>query len=290
MFLAYRFLEGQSPEKLSKMLWQNKIGHQVVFQQGVNELWVVDAQHAHDVKHLISVYEGRSPEDMGGDGNRSYSRTNSFNRSKLFIAIKSYPITLALILITLFISLITELGRNYTFLGWFTITPIVVENNMLYTQSLTSMLDTHSYWRLFTPAFLHFSMMHLVFNLLWIWEIGRKLEIKIGSFLWLFGALVIAISSNLFQYWEVESPLFGGLSGLVYGCIGFAWLMPYLNSKWASLISPGLMVFFMIWLGIGYTDLPSSLGLGNMANTAHLVGLISGLLSALVYGLIAKIR
>lgn len=290
MFLAYRFLEGQSPEKLSKILWQRKIGHQVVLNQGVNELWVVDPQHAGDVSHLIAVYEGRAIENSSDYGGPSKANIGLTNSAKIRLAIASYPITLVLMLLTIVVSLITQLGTSYGFLGWFTITPIFVENNKLYTQSLMAMLDTHSYWRLLTPAFLHFSMMHLVFNLLWVWEIGRKLEMRLGSFVWLFGVLMIAISSNLFQYWEVESPLFGGLSGLVYGCIGFAWLMPYLNSAWSPLISRGLMVFFMIWLGIGYTDLPSSLGLGNMANTAHLVGLISGWLCALVYGLITKMR
>ncbi|MCZ2723504.1 rhomboid family intramembrane serine protease [Marinomonas sp. 15G1-11] len=291
MFLAYRFLEHQSPEALSKMLWQHKIGHQITFNQGVHELWVVDKAYATEVHRLIAIYEGHAPqEEVVINSSHAKQKNAVLNKNTLYLACKQYPVTLFLIAITLLVSLITQLGTSYASLGWFTITPIIVENNLLYSMPLSSMWDTHAYWRLLTPAFVHFSMMHLVFNLLWVWEIGRKIEKLVGAFVWLIGVLIMAVASNTFQYWDVQSPLFGGLSGVVYGCIGFAWLMPYIDSKWPRLISKGLMMFFLIWLGIGYTDLPSSLGLGNMANTAHLVGLVSGLVCALVYGLLIKRR
>ena len=60
-----------------------------------------------------------------------------------------------------------------------------------------------------------------------------------------------------------------------------------------SLLSLGLlflMVFFLVWLVLGYTSVLAMIGLGNVANTAHLAGLIAGLVLAWVYWLFTKRR
>ncbi|MFT2111361.1 rhomboid family intramembrane serine protease [Marinomonas sp. 2405UD68-3] len=298
MHLMYRFLENQKPEDLSRALWRHKVGHRIVSNNGNLELWLVDDNDALVAEQLIRSFE-LGMEELATSQNKeapeanfpnTTSPTRSFTIASLWLLFKLYPIVFSTVVITLCVCLITQLGDNYVFLGWFTITPLIIENNYLYSKPLSEMNESHAYWRLLTPVFLHFSIMHLVFNLLWIWEIGRKLEKLIGSILWSVGFIIIGVASNIFQYWDTQSPLFGGLSGVVYGCIGFAWVIVYVNPNWPSLINKGLMVFFLVWLGIGYTDIPESLGLGNMANTAHLVGLVSGSLLAVVYGLLSKNR
>ncbi len=292
----YRFLAHQKPEDLSRTLWRHKVSHRIVPNDGQLELWLVDANDAFVADQLIKSFESgiKDPSLVGeNESSREGSflpdgLTRSFSLQSALLFFKHNPIVFCTLTITLFICLITQMGSDYSVLGWFTITPLIIENNTLYSKPLAEINESYAYWRLLTPVFLHFSVMHLVFNLLWIWEIGRKLEQLVGSVVWLVGFSIIGIMSNLFQYWDTQSPLFGGLSGVVYGCIGFAWLMMRMNPQWPSLISKGLMVFFLVWLGIGYTDVPESLGLGNMANTAHLVGLISGLLLALVYSVFNK--
>ena len=37
------------------------------------------------------------------------------------------------------------------------------------------------FWRYFTHAFMHFSLMHILFNLLWWWYLGGAVEKRLGS-------------------------------------------------------------------------------------------------------------
>ena len=39
-------------------------------------------------------------------------------------------------------------------------------------------------WRYFSHAFMHFSLMHILFNLLWWWYLGGAVEKRIGSGNW----------------------------------------------------------------------------------------------------------
>ncbi len=75
----------------------------------------------------------------------------------------------------------------------------------------------------------------------------------------------------------VSGPNFGGLSGVVYGLFGYVWWLGWLKPEKGLGISNALVGFLLVWLMLGYLDvLPV-----NMANTAHLLGLLTGCLMAL---------
>src|SRR5690554_930965 len=134
-------------------------------------------------------------------------------------------------------------------------------------------IDMSEPWRIVTPAFLHFSATHLVFNLFWWWYLGGRIELFLGWKMLLGLFFVTAISSNITQfYWQ--GPLFGGLSGVVYGLLGFAMVMSAKRGGplW---LPPMLLVFMVGWLLLGYVDILPV----NMANDAHLAGLVSGMVA-----------
>ena len=53
------------------------------------------------------------------------------------------------------------------------------------------------YWRYVSPALVHFGVMHIVFNALWIWEFGSRLELRLGSIFVLNLFLAGAVGGNL---------------------------------------------------------------------------------------------
>lgn len=126
-------------------------------------------------------------------------------------------------------------------------------------------------WRIIGPALFHFSWLHIVFNTMWWWQLGGSIEriVGKGDLIQLF--LVTAILSNFGQY-LVSGPNFGGLSGVVYGVVGYVWWAGWLAPQKGLHLSQAIIGFLLFWLLLGYADvLPIK-----MANTAHLVGLISG--------------
>ena len=132
-------------------------------------------------------------------------------------------------------------------------------------------------WRFITPALLHFSLLHIVFNLLWWWQLGGLVEKKQGKQRLIILFIFSAIASNLAQFFLV-GPYFGGLSGVVYGLVGYCWLSGKLNKKSDVFLPNSMFIFLLGWLVLGFVDfLPV-----NVANYAHLVGLFAGLILATV--------
>lgn len=145
---------------------------------------------------------------------------------------------------------------------------------------LTGLTD---YFRLFTPVFLHFSVMHIVFNSLWIWELGRRIEVYMGSVRYSGIFLITALGGNLFQLYSSGGNNFGGLSGVVYGYLGFVFIAKKAVKHPVFNVPEGLFVAMLVFLVLGYLGVLDFLAGGGVANGAHLGGLLSGLLCGLVY-------
>jgi len=125
--------------------------------------------------------------------------------------------------------------------------------------------------RLLGPAFFHFSWLHIVFNTMWWWQLGGSVEKILGKGTLINLLMLSAIVSNVGQY-LVSGANFGGLSGVVYALVGFVWWFGYLAPERGLSLSKPLVGFLLFWLFLGFADLLPV----NVANTAHLLGLLSG--------------
>ncbi len=138
------------------------------------------------------------------------------------------------------------------------------------------LLQSGQLWRLITPIFLHFSLMHIVFNTVLFVYFAKQIEEKEGSFNLLSDILLLALMSNLAQFCFVGDQLFGGLSGVVYGLMAYSWAINQLRKQAVFHVPQGLMLVSVIMMGLGFLGIFSLMAL-SIANWAHLVGLLTGI-------------
>ncbi|OGV60175.1 MAG: hypothetical protein A2283_19615 [Lentisphaerae bacterium RIFOXYA12_FULL_48_11] len=126
-------------------------------------------------------------------------------------------------------------------------------------------------WRLFTPIFLHFGPLHLLFNMLWLKDLGTAIEKRHSSLVLAILIMAIASASNLAQY-LVRGPSFGGMSGVVYGLFGYIWMQSRYNISSGFHLDKQIVIMMIAWFVLCLSGLA-----GPIANTAHGVGLLSGM-------------
>ena len=149
-------------------------------------------------------------------------------------------------------------------------------------------LISNEWWRLITPMFIHFSPTHLIFNSLWIYILGREIEQLDGKIIFIFLILFTSASSNYLQYSFSGPSLFGGLSGVVYGLLGYCFVSETFLRINKFSFPPAIYIFMFVWLLIGFTGFLDLLGFGKIANFAHLGGLLSGILSGYIFSMYNK--
>lgn len=134
-------------------------------------------------------------------------------------------------------------------------------------------------WRLFTPAFLHFGLIHIFFNLSFLMRFGREIEGRKGSLYFLLLFLSAALVANVAEaVWQSLGPrgfgLFGGLSGVNYALFGFCWICSKYRSHEQIHVDPYTTGMLMAWLILCMVG--TGLGLMPIANAAHVGGLLFG--------------
>lgn len=143
-------------------------------------------------------------------------------------------------------------------------------------------------WRVFTPCILHSGLLHILFNMLWLWLLGKQVEQKVGKWRYLAMTLVIGVVSNSFQY-LLSGPYFLGYSGIICGLAGFIWMREKI-APWEGytihrsiLLFLGVFIVGMLLLQIvSFVLLAFHLAHFDMviANTAHITGALCGILLA----------
>ena len=143
-----------------------------------------------------------------------------------------------------------------------------------------------NFWQLITPIFLHFGAMHFVFNMFWLSYFGSKLERGAGSIQLFLLVLVIGLFSNIGQYFWSGSDQFGGMSGSIYGLLGYLYAYHKLIPKAIYFVPPELFWFMLGWLIFCASGILEILVGIKVANASHLCGLIVGSLFGIIFGLL----
>ncbi len=136
-------------------------------------------------------------------------------------------------------------------------------------------------WRLVTPIFIHYNILHILFNMLWLRDLGSMIEGRQSTLYLAALVLGIAVCSNLGQFYLGHGPAFGGMSGVVYGLLGYVWLRGKFDPGSGLFLHPTTVTMMIIWFIACWTGL-----LGPIANMAHTVGLVMGM----AWGYAASLR
>lgn len=142
------------------------------------------------------------------------------------------------------------------------------------------------FWRLFTPALIHANLLHILFNLLWFWMLGKEIEKTLGPNRFVVLILIIAIGSNTLQYLMTGFE-FLGLSGVVAGLLFFIGERQRI-APWEGYTLQKSVYYFLLIYIFGLAALQSLsflLALFHLptiplsiANTAHVSGAAIGFL------------
>jgi rhomboid protease GluP len=155
----------------------------------------------------------------------------------------------------------------------------------------------HEWWRFVTPMFLHVNFLHLMVNMYSLWIVGPYVEKLYGSakfvVFWVLTGTAGVVASFLtvrpsmavapfarFIFKTVDTPS-AGASGALFGLVGVLFVFGIkfrreLPEGFRRAFGTGLLPMIMLNLFIGYV------GRGFIDNAAHLGGMLSGALLALV--------
>ncbi len=253
---------------------------------GLWDIWVHDEHQIEQAKLVLEEFRNNPDDDkyQNVPGTARQQRKKEQEEYKAYqkrylTADKIFPGGLSqigrlsgvLIAISVVISLISRLGADRNLLNYFFITQTqVVGQYIQWYKGLPEVMHGQV-WRLFTPMFIHFGILHLLFNMLWLKDLGTMIEKRQNTWIFALLVLVIAAASNLGQY-LVSGPSFGGMSGVVYGLLGYIWIRGKFDSFSGLFLHRQTVVMMIFWFFLCLSGV-----IGNVANMAHGVGLVLGM-------------
>lgn len=278
-----RVIEVPAEENLapfSQFLWQHGLHHRIFEESGRQIVEIADASLAEDVCRAFDAWRAGKLEIPSL---RPAASTSVPVTARLGRLLLRYPGLSAVLLLTVLIapfSMALVDGR----VNGVALALTVVDLRSSDTVSLSQLIAQGQVWRWLTPIFLHFSIVHLVFNCVVTFDLGRRVEAQQGSLHLLMLIAGLGLASNAGQVALNSNPLFGGLSGVAYGLLGYLLVMQRrfpANPNWR--LPPGFAIGLLIFLVIFSTGVTEPFGL-HVANAAHWSGLVAGAAAGLLVG------
>lgn len=155
----------------------------------------------------------------------------------------------------------------------------------LWGMKINSAIVEGQYWRLFTPMFLHGSILHIAFNLYALFIFGPGLERYYGHGRYLALFVISGFAGNVMSFLFSSAPSLGS-STAIFGLLGAEGVFLYQNravfGRGAQRALTNLVVLALINLFLGL----SSPGIDNWG---HIGGLIGGVLYAWFAGPVLRV-
>jgi membrane associated rhomboid family serine protease len=133
-----------------------------------------------------------------------------------------------------------------------------------------AVLQGGQWWRIFTGAFLHGSLLHIGVNMMSLWFLGRFIEYAMGSWRMLLVYVVSLVASGLGVVY-FSSPMVPtvGASGAIFGLFGALFAIGF------KLGRPGMQLV-RANIGILVVNLIITFTVPQISWQAHVAGLLAG--------------
>jgi GlpG protein len=301
-------LPNESAQTFADYLLTRKIRTQLLPENDGVGVWVCDEDQVAQARQELAEFTGNPSdprfhqagavaESMRRQEERVEAEYNQLQR-RLEARMRGLsggrlPVTITLMVISIAVALASKLGADDQgrLLQKLHIASWTQERVDGHTRFLWHHLDeirAGQVWRLVTPIFIHYGVIHLLFNMLMLLSLGGAVEARRGSLRYLLLVLVLAVGSNLAQYYLGHttfddgrlvlkgSPAFGGMSGVLYGLFGYAWMKSRYEPALGLNLTRDTVVILLVWfflclLGIVF----------RAANGAHAGGLLLGIVIGL---------
>ena len=294
-------LENEASARLfSDFLYAQGIENQTEPERsGAWALWIHAEEQVDAAKALLNEYR-EDPRDpkyqqasrVAAEKRKQEHKANAAAEKRFHDRHKLFPLgglgvgylTAVLIAISVATALVSNFGDKIKPILWLYFSEYDVEGG--FTARLAGLPEIRhgEVWRLFTPMFVHFGLPHLFFNMLWLLDLGTMIERRQSTARLAVLVLVIAALSNFGQY-LMGGPVFGGMSGVVYGLIGYIWLRGKFDLTSGLFLHSSTVTMAVIWFVLCLAGI-----IPHVANAAHSVGFGVGIAWGFISAMIATRR
>jgi GlpG protein len=282
--------------EFSDHLVVNRIRNKIEADEGVWMVWINDEEQVAEAKTRLERFradpnalefqsariqaariKAAEAEDLANYRQRLRSRRSVFPK---FGGYGVGVLTYGLIVLCGLVALLSELGNNLEF-----VRKLILADPERADGTFLPEVCAGEYWRLLSPILVHFGPIHLIFNLMWLYQLGCLIEARRGVATLAALVIVTGAAPMVAQYLITGPGYVGGMSGVIYGLAGFAWLRGKKDPGSGVGLDPQSWIIMMIWLVLCFTG-----AMGRIANTAHLAGLAVGLVWGWVSAYYARRR
>jgi GlpG protein len=288
MRLIGHLADEQAAHTFADYLYVLKIASHLEFEKTDGwAIWINDEDKLEEAARLLADFranpadpkyraQARSAADLRAEAEKDAANYRQKVRDwrYLFRPLTAYgfgPLTFALIVISVVVAIFSRMGADEQRITSLFITDYDVVGNLINWHAGLPEIRHGQVWRLITPIFIHFGLIHILFNMLWLRDLGSMIEGRQSPWHLAILVVVIAAVSNLAQYYY-GGPRFGGMSGVVYGLLGYIWMRGRFDPGSGLYLHPSTVTMMIIWFFACFTPL-----IPNIANATHAAGLAIGI-------------